>query len=501
MSDEPRIKAYYEFMEFYKDSRLYCIQYRRPGDYAKLLALLGKEPGESWDDAERRTFNAYFQYFLDAYSTLNETLDDILPEEALLLWLQVNPYKDLGGMSAAELCKSLTALWPDVVAGTRQSDVQTEAATVTDAKGGILSRIIAPGHVNVAFIHQLDESNNPWVQGHEAGRRYLEQQLGDKVTCRSYFHANTKEDARELLDKAVADGAQVVFTTHVQLNRQTLKAAVRHPKVKFLNCSVNVRYSSVRSYYSRMYEGKFVAGAIAGAMANNDKIGYIGSCPTYGETASINAFALGAQMTNPRARIDLRWSCLPGEPSKDFAELGYQVVSNRNVPAADRTYLAASEYGTWAYLEDGTQVAIGSPVWLWGHMYERIVNSILQGTYDSEKGQAVNYWWGMESQASDILLSDELPESMQFLANLLRTGFIKGKLDPFYRKIVAQDGTVVNDGTRHFTVEELLRMDWLCENIDGYIPEYEEVLPYAQPMMKALGLHKERIPVEKDDIV
>ena len=92
-----------------------------------------------------------------------------------------------------------------------------------------------------------------------------------------------------------------------------------------------------------MYEGKFVAGAIAGAMANNDKIGYIGSCPTYGETASINAFALGAQMTNPRARIDLRWSCLPGEPSKDFVQLGYQVVSNRNVPAADRTYLAASE--------------------------------------------------------------------------------------------------------------------------------------------------------------
>jgi hypothetical protein len=134
-------------------------------------------------------------------------------------------------------------------------------------------------------------------------------------------------------------------------------------------------------------------------------------------------------------------------------------------------------------------------------MYERIVNSILQGTYDTEKGQAVNYWWGMESQASDILLSDDLPESMRFLANLLRKGFIKGKLDPFYRKIVAQDGTVVNDGTRHFTVDELLRMDWLCENIDGYIPEYEEVLPYAQPMMKALGLHKERIPVEKDDLI
>ena len=67
--------------------------------------------------------------------------------------------------------------------------------------------------------------------------------------------------------------------------------------------------------------------------------------------------------------------------------------------------------------------------------------------------------------------------------------------------LTLQDGTVVNDGTRHFTLDELLRMDWLCENIDGFIPEYEEVLPYAQPMMKALGLHKEQIPAEKDDIV
>ena len=34
MSDEPRIKAYYEFIDFYKSSTLYTVQFRRPGDYA-----------------------------------------------------------------------------------------------------------------------------------------------------------------------------------------------------------------------------------------------------------------------------------------------------------------------------------------------------------------------------------------------------------------------------------------------------------------------------------
>ena len=37
-SDDPRIKAYFEFLEFYKNSKLYTLQFRRPGDYAKFLA-------------------------------------------------------------------------------------------------------------------------------------------------------------------------------------------------------------------------------------------------------------------------------------------------------------------------------------------------------------------------------------------------------------------------------------------------------------------------------
>ena len=45
-SDDPRIRAYYEFIDFYKGSRLYTVQFRRPGDYAKLLAGLGKKLGE-----------------------------------------------------------------------------------------------------------------------------------------------------------------------------------------------------------------------------------------------------------------------------------------------------------------------------------------------------------------------------------------------------------------------------------------------------------------------
>ena len=87
--DTPRIQAYYEFLDFFKASRLYAVQFRRPNDYAKLLAAVGKQPGERWTEEERRTFSAYYSYFLEAFGQLGDFSSDILPEEALLLWLQL----------------------------------------------------------------------------------------------------------------------------------------------------------------------------------------------------------------------------------------------------------------------------------------------------------------------------------------------------------------------------------------------------------------------------
>ena len=55
-SEEPRIKAYYEFLDFYKVSGFYDILFRQPGDYGKLLSFLGKNPNQEWKEKERRTF-------------------------------------------------------------------------------------------------------------------------------------------------------------------------------------------------------------------------------------------------------------------------------------------------------------------------------------------------------------------------------------------------------------------------------------------------------------
>ena len=503
-SEEPRIKAYYEFLDFFKVSRLYAVQFRRPGDYARLLAQLGKTPGEVWTDAERRTFSAYYYYFLEAFQSLGDSLKDVLPEEALLMWLKVHPYKDLGQLSSTQLRSTLEALLPDVVSSTHGAEFKIEADPAAETKPSIFSRLITPlpDHIHVAFIHQLDPTISPWVIGHEDGRKYLEETFGPQVVCRSYYNARTDEDAEKLIEQAIEEGAQIIFTTAPKLNRITLKFAVEYPKLHFFNCSVDLPYSSVRAYYGRIFEAKFITGAIAGAMAQDDRIGYVGSNPIMGVPASINAFALGALMTNPRAQIELRWSCCEGTPQQDFFRDGIHVISNRDVPSHDKMYTDFCSYGTYQMDDQGNLIPLASPVWVWGKFYRMVVESALAGTLKDDKAnfRAVNYWLGMDSGVIDIALSDLVPEGVRMMAEILRTSIRERTLDPFRRKLIAQDGRVISDGFRRLSPDELLRMDWLCHNVIGSIPAFDELIPTSQSLVRELGIYKDRIPAVKENI-
>ena len=207
----------------------------------------------------------------------------------------------------------------------------------------------------------------------------LAEALGEAVSVRNYFGADTQEATESILNQAAADGAELIFTTPPPLLSATLKAAVRYPKIRFFNCSVGQALSSVRSYYCRVYEEKFITGLIAGALAENDLVGYVGSYPIFGIPAAINAFALGARMTNPRARILLEWSCTDGDPEKLLTEKGVRVISNRDVPLPGAVSLGQGNLGTYLLDENGKAQPLASPCWMWGKLYENIVRSALSG--------------------------------------------------------------------------------------------------------------------------
>lgn len=487
--DSMEIRVYTEFLTFYKLTGLYLIQFRSSGQYAKLLPLLGRRPDEVWTEKERRTFSAYYHYFLDALAEVDLEGADVLPEEALLLWLQVFSYADLGRMSSAELKKSVQSLRSDLIAG---GSLKVQTSVDANARGKFLDRLFssADDGLSVAFVYHGTPGTSEWVLAHENGRKHIQQIFGSRIQVRCYYDADTPEKAEAAIDAAVINGAQVVFVTACTMASQTLRAAVKYPKVEFFNCSADQRFSSVRSYYVRFYEAKYIMGAIAGAMADNNRIGYIASSPIYGEPAAINAFALGAQLTNPRAQVELRWSATEGRHAVELFDRGIHIISNRDMPTRPNVFMDFFQYGTYFMGDDAQMISLGSSVWYWGKFYEYIIRSLFNGSYRYDKSghTALNYWLGLDSGVIGVDFSNHLPEGVRTMARYLLRGISKGEIDPFARRIVSQDGTLRNDGTHIFTSEERLHMDWLCENVVGTIPTIDECLPGAKPLVRQMGI-------------
>ena len=493
-TDDPRNQAYYEFLEFYKDTKLYQLQFRRPGDYGKLLKYLGKAKGEPWTEEERRTFRSYYHYFTEAFAAVGKDAD-VIPEEALLLWLEIYPYRNLASFSTRELKNSIATLWEDMVTNTKEESVKFQTIAEENEKNKLISRVISSwDQLNIAFVHQQTPDDSAWVFDHEMGKKHIEEIFGEKIKVRSYYGVSTPEQAEFIIQQAVEDGAQVVFTTAPTLRKETLKVAVKYSKVRFLNCSVEQPYSSIRSYYGRFYEAQFIAGAIAGAMACNDRIGYIASFPVFGELASINAFALGAQMTNPRAQIELKWACVEGFPQTELLADGIRIVSTQN---ASSELNACSTNGTYLINDTGEMIPLGTHIWNWGEFYEYAIKEILSGGMKKEKNShmALNYWLGLDSGVIGMDISARLPQGVRQMANLLYVAVKRGYIDPFGRKIVAQDGSIKNDGTILFSPEQILRMDWLCENVIGRIPVPGEILPECYKVMQEIGIYRDTFSI------
>ena len=254
----------------------------------------------------------------------------------------------------------------------------------------------------------------------------------------------------------------------------------------------------MRTYYSRIYEGKFITGVIAGAMSGDGNIGYVASNPIFGVPASINAFAMGAQMVNPRARIRLKWSCVDEDPMGDLMREGVSVLSNRDLPAPDRV---REPWGLCQLQPDGHLKPLASPYWHWGNFYVKIIRSIFNGGWEalSANGdKAVNYWWGMNSRVVDVLLSEDLPAGVRQLVKILQLGVTGGSIEPFRRPLRSQDGQVRSDGERWFSPEEILHMDWLCDCVEGVIPAFTDLLPMSRSIVRLQGVYRDAIPPEKE---
>ena len=498
------IEAYYAFVDFYRYSHVNFIEFSRPESYNKLQKIIGKTPGESWTQEEQRKFGTIYYYFRQAYyanggKKLNSTVGD-----ALLAYLQVYGYQDLKGRSESDIKKSVAKVWEEIILQQEEPtiDIQLNPQENQKIDQKILSKVlpkIGGKILKAAFVHDKNPEISGWTYGHELGRRHVEEffnQDGKELETTAYFDAfnNKNYTPEEILEQAIADGNSIIFTTSPRLLPASLRVAVEHPEIKILNCSLNTPHRYIRTYYARMYEAKFISGAIAGTLAGGDSIGYLCDYPIFGQVAGINAFALGVQMTNPRARVYLEWSsaCIDcgqdgvAVATKRLTDRGIRLISSQDLASLGNP--ANNTFGL-SLIFDGEYVNLATPQWRWGRYYESLIKQIRNRSFDTaytESGKALNYYWGMSAGVVELKCSEKLPDSTRRLADLLRDSICSGFCDPFRGPLYAQNGRLVEE---HITDPEfIISMDWLNENIVGEIPVYTELDETGKATVDIVGV-------------
>lgn len=484
---------YYEYMDFYNVSKVNYLYMSKVGNFPKLQKALGKEQGEIWSDVDRENFSSVFYRFQMEYRAKGGDKLSITEGDAFLAFLSIYEYEELLEKTTSELNDLVAKTWEEFLL-LETEDVIDLKMDPTNEKKPLLSRILpsSVSRLKVAFIYAKTPASSAWIYAHELGRLYLEQAFPDEITTFYYDNA-TQENVDDYIEAAINCGSNIIFTTSPSFAQASVKAAVENPEIRILNCSLNTSHRYIRTYYARMHEAKFLMGALAGALTTNDKLAYVGDYPIYGSIANINAFAIGAKMVNPRAKVYLEWSSMKDiDIAERLKEIDAGCISGKDMVIPEES---TREFGLYTLDGEHTR-SLAMPLWHWGKFYEQLIRTIMDGTWkyddNSYEKKAINYWWGMSAGVIDVICSKNIPAETKRLMELLKQSIVSQQFSPFSGILYSQNGMVQGDPKRSLTPEEIITMDWLAENVVGIIPKTEDLQEQAKPVTLQQGVNKEK---------
>ena len=492
-NDSLENRIYYEFLDFYKLSKVNDVHFSRLGSYAKLQTLVCKASGESWTDDDRLSFSAFYTMFRQQFLALGGGGLNLTAGDAMLVYLSVYRYADACESTPSQMKQNLEKLWDEVKVLTEPQAVALSLEPKQGPGEPLLAKLnifTKPSELKVVFLHEHNAENSAWVRAHDKGIEALQQAFPDRVFITRKENIEPEVDAEQVLEDVAHDNADVVFTSSARMHTACLKVAAQHPKTRILNCSLNAPHPLVRTYYPRTYEVTYLLGMLAGVMARTDRVGYVAANPVYGIPAAVNAYAQGLKTVRPDAKVVLRWACLP-DPAHplDFSDRPdveiFYARDNREPEGTHR------DYGLCRRQPDGTLQPLGLPVWRWDTFYIEIVRSIFDGAWDSDAAgaRAVNYWWGMRSGAEEIDYSKDLPAGTLQLLDLMEKMLHEDDLRIFPEDLYAQGHVLHSPEAVVYSPKELMEMDWLDECVEGALPHYDELDVKTHTLMSINGLN------------
>lgn len=495
-TDDLQVKIYYEFMDFYKLTEINYIWFSQEGCFKRLLELTSANPDAEWTDEQKMDFGSANHRFCVSLKAMGGDKLPLTSGDALLIFIDIYGYEAVKDMSEAEMREKIKLLWDEFLIESKGREIELRMEPEKTGRKKLMDYFWSPmpKRVMVAFVFNKDPQESEWLYGHELGRLYLEEHFPDKIKTLKVHNIESEEEAISAMEDLITMGVSIIFTTTPQLISASVKVAVNHPEVTIMNCSINTSHKVISTYYARLYEVKFLAGMIAGAMSKNGKIGYVADYPIVGMPANINAFALGARMVNPYAKVYLEWTTVKGNTRenvlREFEKNGIEYISDQVMIKPNSLN---RRYGLYRIEGDET-INLAFPLYQWGEFYAKLVESVMDGTIkqnDAMQEKAINYWWGLSAEVVDIICSNKVPAGTKQLVEIIGELIRKNEFHPFDGVVKAQDDTIKSEEHEEMTPEEIMLMNWLVENVEGEIPDVDDMKEEAKPIVEQKGVKDE----------
>jgi basic membrane protein A len=335
----------------------------------------------------------------------------------------------------------------------------------------------AAEQVKVGFVYVGPIGDHGWTYRHDQGRLAVERALGDKVTTTYVESVKEGADAERVIQQLAATGHDLIFTTSFGFMNPTLKVAKRFPKVRFEHATGYKRSNNVSTYAARFYEGRTVAGIIAGHMTESNVIGYIASFPIPEVVRGINAFTLALRRIKPQATVKVVWVNTwydPGkeaEAAKALIDQGADIIlQHTDSPAPIQI---AEKQGKLAVGQASDMTKFGPKAHLtaivdvWDNYYVARTRAVLDGTWSSK-----DTWDGLDAGMLEMApFNPVIPADVAAEARQAIDDIKAGRLHPFQGPVNNQAGEVVVPAGEVVGDDKLVSMNWYVEGVQGKLPQ------------------------------
>ena len=353
--------------------------------------------------------------------------------------------------------------------------------TLFSSRAGVRAQDATPAGepIKVGFVYVGPVGDLGWTYAHDQGRLALEEAIPNVETGYQENVPENPADAERVIRQFAQDGYDVIFTTSFGYMDPTINVAQDFPDTTFIHISGFKTAPNVGTGFGKIEEPRFVSGQLAGAMTESNQIGYVAAFPIPEVIRGINAFTLGVREVNPEATVRVVWTNTWFNPQTErqaaeaLLDGGADVIAQHQDTAGPQQ--AAEDRGLYGvgYNADMSPLApnavLTSAIWNWGPYYIDIVESVINGTWESEQ-----YWGGWQDGVVDMApVADFVPDDIRATIEEEVARFKSGEetiYTIFTGPIADQTGEIRVPEGQSMTDEELLSMNWFVEGVEGEIP-------------------------------